>query len=149
MQIWVALEANNCDTDIWISDPLIEALCEKFGIAIDWTSSNVFPYIEELAGRFIKFEIATSIFWICLIPIVTLIVFFVAKYLHKKAAADDVDWDFDFSGWPWAAVISWIIFGGLAIASVAVVGVQAHDIIECLTIPEKAIIDYFIHNNIK
>ena len=31
---------------------VLDYLCNKFGIAIDWTSENVIPYIEELCERF-------------------------------------------------------------------------------------------------
>ena len=118
---------------------VINALCEKFGIVFEWTNKNILPYVEDLIGRFIKFEIATSIFWMCFIPMLTLIVFFVVKYFHKKAI--EVEWD-DDEFVSWAATIGWVLFGAMALASIIVVGVQIYDIIECLTIPEKAIIDY-------
>ena len=41
---------------------ILDALCEKFGMAIDWTTENITPYLENLAGRIISFEISTSIF---------------------------------------------------------------------------------------
>lgn len=40
--------------NITLSDQIIsvlDALCEKFGIAIDWTSQNVIPYIQLLAKK--------------------------------------------------------------------------------------------------
>ena len=46
-----------------ISDQIIAVindLCQKFGIAIDWTAENVLPYIEDLCARYIQFEIQTS-----------------------------------------------------------------------------------------
>lgn len=122
---------------------VIEVLCEKFGIVVDWTSSNILPYIEELLGRFINFKIGTSIFWICFIPMLTLIAFFVAKPFHKKALEDEYDYDYDS---PWIATGFWVIFAGLAIASIFVVGCNIYSIIECLTIPEKVIIDYLTSN---
>lgn len=50
-----------------VSDQIIQvldALCDKFGIAIDWTANNVIPQLEVLCKKFIRFEICTSIFWI-------------------------------------------------------------------------------------
>ena len=50
-----------------VSSEIIEVLDylgEKFGIAIDWTSNNVLPYLQTLADKFIKWEISTSIVWI-------------------------------------------------------------------------------------
>ena len=36
---------------------VLDALCEKFGIAIDWTSKNVMPYVTDLDARIITYEI--------------------------------------------------------------------------------------------
>ena len=50
-----------------VSSEIIEVLDylgEKFGIAIDWTSNNVLPYLQTLVDKFIKWEISTSIVWI-------------------------------------------------------------------------------------
>lgn len=30
---------------------VLDALAEKFGLAIDWTSNNVIPYLETLCGK--------------------------------------------------------------------------------------------------
>ena len=52
-----------------VSSEIIEVLDylgEKFGIAIDWTSNNVLPYLQTLADKFIKWEISTSIVWIAI-----------------------------------------------------------------------------------
>ena len=49
------------------SDQIIEVfdyLGEKLGISIDWTSENILPYIQTLCGKYINWEIATSIVWL-------------------------------------------------------------------------------------
>lgn len=50
---------------------VLDALAEKFGIAIDWTSANVLPYLQQLCGKYVRYEIVTSIVWmligICLL----------------------------------------------------------------------------------
>ena len=46
-----------------VSDQIIavlDSLCVKFGIVIDWTQENVLPYVMEIAKKFITYEIATS-----------------------------------------------------------------------------------------
>ena len=43
---------------------VLNALTEKFGIAIDWTSMNIIPYLEQLVNKYINYEITTSIIWI-------------------------------------------------------------------------------------
>ena len=50
-----------------ISSQIIEVLndiCKKFGIAIDWSQENILPYLQELAGKYISWEIATSVAWL-------------------------------------------------------------------------------------
>ena len=52
-----------------VSSEIIEVLDylgEKLGIAIDWTSNNVLPYLQTLVDKFIQWEISTSIVWIAI-----------------------------------------------------------------------------------
>lgn len=43
---------------------LLDELAKRFGIAIDWTSENVMPYLEDLFDRFITYNIVIDVFWI-------------------------------------------------------------------------------------
>lgn len=43
---------------------VLNALGERFGIAINWTSVNIIPYLEQLINKYVNYEIATSIIWI-------------------------------------------------------------------------------------
>ena len=52
---------------------VLEYLGEKIGITIDWTSNNAIPYLEQLCGKFIKWEIGTSIGWIVFMFILVII----------------------------------------------------------------------------
>jgi len=118
---------------------VIEALCEKFGVVIDWTSANVLPYIEQLAGRFIQYEIWTSVAWMVILPLIAMGFWIFVKPLYKKA--DEEYWDEDNAwAWAWGFVLAFAI--GTTIASVIVICCQTFDIIEAITIPEKIIIDY-------
>lgn len=50
-----------------VSNQIIEVLneiCNKFGLAIDWTSKNVQPYLQELMGKCVAYKFATSIMWL-------------------------------------------------------------------------------------
>ena len=104
---------------------LLEYLCEKIGITIDWTSDNVFPYLQQLCEHFIKWEVGTSIGWI-----VMAIVAVIAGLVFVKFA--------DMDGFE--LVIFWLI----VVAAIVVIGVQVFDIIECYTFPEKVIHDYIL-----
>lgn len=32
---------------------ILDALAEKFGLAIDWTSANVLPYLQQLCDKYV------------------------------------------------------------------------------------------------
>ena len=42
---------------------ILDDICKRFGIVIDWTSANVIPYLEQLVTKYINYEIATSVVW--------------------------------------------------------------------------------------
>ena len=39
---------------------VLDYLAQKLGIAVDWTSDNVMPYLKDLCDRFIEYEIFNS-----------------------------------------------------------------------------------------
>lgn len=116
---------------------VLDALAEKFGLAVDWTSSNVIPYIKQLCGKYVHYEIATSVVWLlvgigCLI--LGRILFKKMKYCYEKS--DGLDKNNVYSrGCEFAAVfcVSFIIAGGMLIL------IQLLDIVTCFTFPEKII----------
>lgn len=123
-----------------VSDQIIAVindLCAKFGIAIDWTADNVMPYIEDLCARYIQFEIQTSIAWIILFTVVTAfagLVWAIAGIVAAKCDYNDVA---DYT----SCIAMWAFWGALIIG-VVVSMVQAYDIIACNTVPEKVILEY-------
>ena len=109
---------------------VLDALCEKFGIAIDWTSQNVVPYVTDLATRIITYEIWTSAAWITIAAIVFLIAWKMTKNMCKEDRFED-EW---FSGWS-IRIITGIIF-------FTVIGFEVFDIIEAVALPEKTLYDF-------
>lgn len=119
-----------------VSDQVIavlDALCAKFGIVVDWTASNIIPYIETLAHKLVAYELATSIAWIgvWLIPFVCVSILF-SKMVKSKYSGVFEDEDIQ--------VVLWIFFIGATILFAIVCAVQLFDIIACLTFPEKIIL---------
>lgn len=114
---------------------VLDYLCGKFGIAIDWTSDNVMPYLEDLCGRYINYEVYTSIAWCTLfgaIVFVTGMVWLIGSIVdkHSKSYVSDV------------TEVSCILFFIFLAIGIFVWTCQAFDIIECYTIPEKTILEY-------
>lgn len=115
---------------------VLDALGEKFGLAIDWTSENVLPYAQQLMEKFIRYEIWTSIVWIILIGAIFFIVLIVAIKGWPKAVEEF--WDIE-SAASWIAAIATALTIIFSVAFVIVLGEQVMDIITCATFPEKMI----------
>lgn len=115
-----------------VSEQIIEvinALCEKFGLAIDWSAENILPYLEQLGGKVVSYEIATSIFWICFL------VFLVAIFGVLSWVANKEYWDAECVFVPLLIVT--------AIISCVIIPCEVIDIIEATTFPEKVIYEFF------
>ena len=98
--------------------------------------TNIIPYIEELFGKFIKYEIATSIVWLVIAIIPILIGIWCFKTGKKINDGDDEYWCY--------------LFGvALFIISFVTIVIQTFDIVTCFTLPEKILIEEFkeIYNN--
>ena len=116
-----------------VSSEIIEVLDylgEKFGIAIDWTSNNVLPYLQALVDKFIKWEISTSIVWIAIAAfVIAMIIILMNLKTFRKINEDTY-------GMLWIPIIV------LIIVSFIVICIQIFDIVECNMFPEKALYDF-------
>lgn len=103
---------------------LLDDLGRRFGIAIDWSSENMLPYLKDLMSRYIDYEVMTSIVWIVLgaIMLVGGSILTIVFIKNNNDAAP--------------------IFIFVAVGGAFVIGMQVFDIITCYTIPEKVIIEY-------
>lgn len=116
---------------------VLNYLGQKFGIAIDWTSENVMPYIKDLCARYIQFEVQTSIAWIVLcVGITTLagIVWIISGIVDACSRGNYIA--------ECIKSVSMIFFWAFLALSIIVGMTEAYDIIECYTLPEKVILEY-------
>ena len=119
---------------------VLDALAEKFGLAVDWTSANVIPYLEQLCGKYVNYEIATSVVWIMLG-----LLFFIVGIICYKIVYKHKDWgvtyyevtsdDYFGRGLIYFGVISIFVVTSLMVIT------QIFDIVTCFTFPEKIIIE--------
>ena len=119
---------------------VLDALAEKFGLVVDWTSSNVIPYLNQLCGKYINYEIATSIVWMILGLLLFLvgIVCYRIVYKNKDWGVDPYEYiSDDYTG----RILLYMCVILIIVTSMIVVGTQIFDIITCVTFPEKIIID--------
>mgnify|MGYP007054812406 FL=1 len=117
---------------------ILDALAEKFGLAIDWTSANVLPYLQQLCGKYITYEIATSVIWM----LIGICLLFVGKYSIKKTkqywqkSEEEIYSDYDV-----ITVMFGILTGCVIVGGIVVILCQTFDIVTCITFPEKIIIE--------
>ena len=110
---------------------VLDAICEKFGIVIDWTASNIMPYLQDLCKRIVSYEIATSAAWIVLQVVIVVLAFHIRNKKVKPIAESDGD-DYSLSGYTVVCAI-------ITVIAFIVICVQAIDIVRALTIPEITI----------
>lgn len=115
---------------------VLDDLCRRFGVAIDWTSENVMPYLEDLCARYIQYEVFASIAW-CVLPLVVVVVsgllWVISGIAYKKVGGELAEM---------VCYISSMTFFTAMVVGFFICSTQAFDIIECYTIPEKVILEY-------
>lgn len=117
-----------------ISSEIIEVLDyvgEKFGIAIDWTSNNVLPYLQTLVDKFIQWEISTSILWIAIAVFVIAMIIGLMNLKGIREFNKEI-----------CDGILWIPAGIIILGFFIVICVQIFDIVECNVFPEKVLYDF-------
>lgn len=121
---------------------ILDALAEKFGVVVDWTSTNVIPYIEQLFNKYINYEITTSIVWLLLgIGFLFLgkILFKKSKQCYEKVKNTKINnIKYDYIGY---CILLGICCGITVIIGLIITMTQIFDIVTCFTFPEKIIID--------
>lgn len=125
-----------------VSDEIIkvlDAFANKIGVTVNWTQDNALPYLQQLCGKYVTYEMATSVFWI----VIGICLLFLGKYLVGKFKSymkqDDESGLGDFESLLCIMSIVCAVFciGG----GIATIGDNIFDIITCLTFPEKVILD--------
>ena len=130
-----------------MSAQIIEVLndiCDKFGIAVDWTSKNIQPYLKELMTKCINYKLATDIVWL-VVGIVLLIIGGVIlrfaltnnrKYHEIQDYVERARSNLDG-----VAGIQFIIAMIAICISIILILYFTINLITCVTFPEKIILD--------
>ena len=128
---------------------VLDALCEKLGMVIDWTAENILPYFEMLCGKFVNYELATSVIWL----IFGIVLAFLSKPLFKKGKEfyKKHEEKGGYSDWDIAGFFTYVGAFLFIFIGVSVVMTQLFDITTCLTFPEKILMEELqtIYNSMK
>ena len=115
---------------------IFDYIGEKLGIAIDWSSANVVPYLQELCSKYINWEIATSVVWLLMGVILMLLCIPIWKKFKEALVRHEKDYYDD-------AYVGWLIgFCCCIIVGLPITIVQIFDIVKCIYLPELQIYEY-------
>lgn len=128
---------------------VLDHLCDKFGIAIDWTSANVMPYLQDLMSRIVKYgiyqNVSDIIYCLILLLIVALITRKLYKASYKYASIYDETNEYDDKSnamfFTTAFMISLAITVITSIIVLCSIKASVDEIIELSTVPEKYVIE--------
>lgn len=112
-----------------VSDQIINVLdnlCDKFGLAIDWSSKNVQPYLKELMTKCINYTFAIDVMSLCIA-----ILLVIAGIIMLNAGKKSKNYSFTLTSF------SVLAFGIAVIICIFAIP----EIIACKTFPEKVILD--------
>ena len=125
---------------------VLDAVCDKFGIAIDWTSNNVIPYIQELGNKIITYDICMSIMWLVIGSVIPLtFAILIKKFLNKKkleAKERMNDYYYTDGSLDEGAWYCYLIIGMLLIVAIVFVTISSQSIIQDVVFPEKTLIEF-------
>lgn len=127
MQTEQNLHLGSCDMSEEIIK-ILDHIGSKFGVAIDWTDKNVMPYLQELAEKYINYEIAISATIVIALVVIALILGILTGVLYRK----------NCEGYAVCGLLLLICF----VIGIVVIPTEIADIIKCITFPEMQIYEY-------
>ena len=102
---------------------LLNDLSSRFGVAIDWSSKNMTPYLQELFQKYTRYEIVLNMFYIVVCIVIVIACVIIGIKLDKL----------EFEILPILLLVAAIFASGVGVA-------YAKDLITVCTFPEKLII---------
>lgn len=132
----------------------LDYLFEKFGIAVDWTTENVMPYVEQLAEKIVTYKIVTDSILVGVSIIAIIICCICAKTLYTNyqqcVTKKETNLFWDVYERVWSKDIDLTGFGFVFSASATVSFVVAFIVFICsfaglikwIFIPELQLIEY-------
>jgi hypothetical protein len=118
----------------------LNQLTDKFGIAVDWSNQNALPYLRELMGRLVRYEIITSVVWLIVGALFVLSAIWWLKFIkYARKKYEDIG---HFNDWDVAANVAMFVMIIMVLLGIIIVLCQIDDIIQCVVLPEGIILKY-------
>lgn len=126
---------------------VLNHLGDQFGVAIDWSSTNVMPYLNDLMTRMIKYGIYINIYHIIYAIFITALFIIVTIVLYKIAykmilnSEENKEYVSPAKILSTAFAISLVTTVIVALIEVGNIKDCIADIIELNTVPEKYVVE--------
>lgn len=116
---------------------VIDALCSKFGIAIDWSAENVIPYITELSSRYANYVIVSNAIYLVIYAIFIFAGVKSVKWIIKTTNGDFDDWSIEHEVEAIVFIVFAIIYAIIMFSySLILIFCIIPEIIQAVTMPE-------------
>lgn len=115
---------------------ILNAVCDKIGIAVDWSNQNIVPYAKDLLHRCNSYLLVHDIFWVALWLIIRVLAIVCLTKSIKELNNYN---DYDICDWEIVALISCIIIG------ISLIGLvyKAQDLIQSIFLPEMRLFKFY------
>lgn len=123
---------------------ILDDLSQRFGIAIDWSSQNILPYLQDLMTRLIQYKNVQAILWIIVSAIMFIVTGIVLKVVLKYIGKyyDSLDSHLYDEDRALAKGLAWFIAGIFIFAFILVMILNIRGLIQNIYLPEATIIEY-------
>lgn len=123
---------------------VLNYLGEQLGIAIDWSSENVWPQVMDILGRYRLFELVSTGFWLIIDVVIVFSAFLTLKRMTKDYMKIKVDHEDNFlwtrrygdnklTGFGWALFIISLLLG---VTSIIATPIDIDEMFKWLIVPE-------------
>lgn len=136
---------------------ILNEICNKLGIAVDWTSENVLPQIKIVCEKFIRYRIVQKSImcgWGILFVFIGIVYGIILLRLYRRCkTTGNENFLFGyFNNWnsknkriefqPYICILNAVVLA-IVIVGIILLAVGLSALIKCLIAPEMVIADYF------
>lgn len=129
---------------------VIDELCKKLGIAMDWSSENITPILMDLMNKYTKYIIVDNVFWLCF-SVITLSVGICWSIILYKDFSKEKPVFFTYDRWnatemkPYPIVVS-VVLGVISIIDCIVIPCCICDLIKAYSLGEYYAVEKIVES---
>jgi hypothetical protein len=119
---------------------VLDNICAKIGIAIDWSAENVWPYVMDVLGRYRIMELIGCSLWVAVcVSVIVAIVLLIKKSIKGFVNEKELWYDRGDPG-PLTLIV-WLGGGIISAVMVAILSSLIPDLLKWAVVPEIKYLD--------